>query len=425
MDLEDDGTSQVIATDGSCIQNGESRARAGAGVYYENDHRRNLSIRLSDELEQSNQTAEIVATLLATTTAESRTRITIETDSRTTMDSLTKWRQRHEDTGYIAQKNADLTRATIASMRQRGGHTLFRWVKGHNGHARNEEADKLAALGAMETTSTPIRRLFPDTLKVTGAKLQSMTQKLAYQAICARKTVANLDRIVSGVKEAFGLHVHDATVWNSFRTRHVSRLISQFLWMAVHDGYMIGSHWLRPKMPPDLQDRAVCAICGELETMTHITLECEATGRETIWKLLQEVWTHTGARWHEPCWGTTFGAACAVFRNADGAQSAALEQLWCILSTEALHLIWRLRCERVIQNEGRNFTESEVANRFYAAMDARLDLDRRTAAIAHGRKALRQKDVERIWLPVIGNDKELPPKWVVDSGILVGIKRGK
>ncbi len=362
-----------------------------------------------------------------------RTRVIQETDSQTTMHALTRWKRRHEDTGYICQKNADLTRTTLARLRARKAHTLFKWVKGHSGHLRNEAADKLAGEGARKEVGDAISLTIPEVLKVTGAKLQAITQKLAYKAIRTRKealtkerprAVANMDRIISGIQATFGLHLHDVSVWKSLRSKHVSRPAAQFMWMAIHDGYMIGTHWLRPSMAVDLQTRAVCAVCGECETMTHIILECDAVGQRTIWELLKKVWMLTETVWHEPCWGTTLGAACAVFKTADGTRKTATEQLWCILATEALHLIWKMRCERIIQNKGKQFSEREVTNRFYATMDSRLNLDRRTAARAKGKRALKPQDVERIWRPVLANRFDLPPRWVSNGGVLVGIERG-
>ncbi len=143
------------------------------------------------------------------------------------------------------------------------------------------------------------------------------------------------------------------------------------MWMALHDGYMLGTHWLRPNMSAELQLRATCAICGECETMTHVLLECRARGQEDVWRLLKDTWALTGTAWKEPCWGTTIGAACAVFKTPEGNRRPAIE-LWCILCTEALHLVWKLRCERVIQKDGAEFTLSEITNRYYATMDSRL-----------------------------------------------------
>ncbi|TFK78243.1 hypothetical protein K466DRAFT_615492 [Polyporus arcularius HHB13444] len=372
--------------------------------------------------------------LLASSAAAPYTRVTQVTDSQTTMDSLTRWKQRHEDTGYILQTNAALLQTTVAHLRARKGHTLFQWVKGHSGHPENEAADKLAALGAAKATGDQLQLSIPPLFRISGAKLQSMTQKLAYRAIRKRlearveprpRTVANLDRITSGIQAHFGVQLHDAAIWRSFRTKHVSRSASQFLWMATHDGYMIGSHWLRPNMSEELQRREQCSSCGERESMSHIAFECRAVGQELIWGLLKELWLLTEAGWMEPCWGTAFGAACAVFKTDTGRRRAATESLWCILCTEALHLIWKLRCERVIQREGEEFTVQYVTNRFFSTLESRLGLDRRTAVRARGKFSLTPSEVDRIWSPILNEGKDLPPGWVVNCGVLVGIKRGR
>ena len=159
--------------------------------------------------------------------------------------------------------------------------------------------------------------------------------------------------------------------------------------------------------------------------MTHILFECDARGQKTVWALTQKIWELTGIGWITPTWGSTVGAACAVFKDAKGARRTAREQLWCILCTEAVHLIWKMRCERVIQKEGAEFNENEVTNRFYATLNSRLVLDRRTAARALSKRALQPEEVDLIWSPVIENYTSLPHNWVVDSGVLVGIKRGR
>ncbi|TBU42488.1 hypothetical protein BD309DRAFT_896175, partial [Dichomitus squalens] len=55
----------TVATDGSCMNNGERNASAGAGVFVLENHPANISIRLPSNLEQSNQTGELVGTLMA------------------------------------------------------------------------------------------------------------------------------------------------------------------------------------------------------------------------------------------------------------------------------------------------------------------------------------------------------------------------
>ncbi|KAI0738789.1 hypothetical protein C8Q80DRAFT_1081185, partial [Daedaleopsis nitida] len=60
----------TIATDGSCIRNGEADTRAGAGTFVEDGHALNRAIRLPEHIEQSNQAGEAVAILLASQIAD-------------------------------------------------------------------------------------------------------------------------------------------------------------------------------------------------------------------------------------------------------------------------------------------------------------------------------------------------------------------
>ncbi|TBU36217.1 hypothetical protein BD309DRAFT_878747 [Dichomitus squalens] len=116
----------------------------------------------------------------------------------------------------------------------------------------------------------------------------------------------------------------------------------------------------------------------------HILFECQAEGRDTAWSLLKAVWCQTGLQWWEPNWGSIFGAACLQARDENGVRWPHREQRWAILASETAYFIWKLRCERVIRNEGRQFSKAEVTNRWYANMDRRLRLDcRSTAGVFH------------------------------------------
>ncbi|KAI0742776.1 hypothetical protein C8Q80DRAFT_1066416, partial [Daedaleopsis nitida] len=64
-----DGGRLTMATDGSCLENGQASARAGAGIYIENGHELNRAVKLPAHMAQSNQTGEIVAALIASTIA--------------------------------------------------------------------------------------------------------------------------------------------------------------------------------------------------------------------------------------------------------------------------------------------------------------------------------------------------------------------
>ncbi|KAH9858143.1 hypothetical protein C2E23DRAFT_718514 [Lenzites betulinus] len=351
------------------------------------------------------------------------------------MDAVTKYRNKYEDEGFIRSKNRSLTRALIGDALARKAHTAFVWVKGHKGHPGNEAADKLAAAGASRVSSDDVSLAFPPTYQLTGAKLSTITQSLAYRVAREKKTkqvhprlstVRRMEQIIADLTDDFGVHVTPARVWRSLRDDGVTKEARQWLWMGIHDGYMIGSKWLRPNMSEELQQRAICLPCQQTETMEHILFTCTACGRELIWSLLRELWQAAGGPLCTPSWGSIFGAPCVELRTGEGVRSHVLERRWTVLAVESARLIWKLRCERVIARDGRSFEDREVSNRWYAELERRLALERRVVALLTGkRKARRAARVDAIWRPLVKSSSDLPLSWVNDSGVLVGIKRGR
>ena len=218
----------------------------------------------------------------------------------------------------------------------------------------------------------------------------------------------------------------DEKIWKAIRSKILQLECRYFLWMLAHDAYQVGNKWLREKAPEDIKRRAYCQVCdGAVETLHHILFDCECTERELIWELTEKLWLETGERWHTPSLGIVVGAACASFPTSEGAPKPARERLWTILIAESAHLIWKLRCERVIKREGLAFNEAEVRTRWKAIIELRLDMDRRlTSRRRYGHQALSASLVEGTWTPVLRDRESLPTKWVTDIGVLVGIQGG-
>ena len=115
--------------------------------------------------------------LLATKSAAENMLLIQEPDSETVMKSVMTWRKKHEDAGYILQKNTPETRALVLALHERKAATLFRWVKGHDGHEGNGMADRLAGEGAQKTEADNIDTLIPQHWRISSCKLSSITQK--------------------------------------------------------------------------------------------------------------------------------------------------------------------------------------------------------------------------------------------------------
>ncbi|KAI0737441.1 hypothetical protein C8Q80DRAFT_1222881 [Daedaleopsis nitida] len=349
------------------------------------------------------------------------------------MDSLTKWVRDHEDEGYALQQNSSLLRALVATLRGRKARTYFRWIKGHDGHPRNEGADRLAGEGARKDDTDEVNCNIRASLSVSGCRLSKISQKLAYRIIRERKerrtkprrsTSANVAKVIDGIRTCFGVELCEAQLWKSIRKRkELSRECRQFMWMVLHDGYMVGNKWMRDDMSDELRQRAVCKRCDETETMEHILFDCAAVGRGTVWELLEETWSLTKKQWTDPCWGNTLGAGCTVLLTSRGKRDTVSEALWMTLASESLYLIWKLRCERVIQNDGEELSIRAVENRWYSTMDQRLDLDRKVAALSKRKKNKRQEMVERTWEPILMGSEGQVPERAINMGVLVGIKR--
>jgi hypothetical protein len=107
---------ETVATDGSCFKNGCDDANAGAGIFYEEEDPRNQAIRLPETLEQSNQSAEMVALKEAVQNANADADLRIESDSKYVINAVTKNRQKMEDQGYIGVANKRLAQATVVTL---------------------------------------------------------------------------------------------------------------------------------------------------------------------------------------------------------------------------------------------------------------------------------------------------------------------
>lgn len=99
------------------------------------------------------------------------------------------------------------------------------------------------------------------------------------------------------------------------------------------------------------------------------------------------------------------------------------ESLWTICWSESAYLVWKLRCERVIQNDGKEFTVQEVVGRWKALMNRRFTTDRRTAGMRMGQKHASPEMVYDIWRPIL-EEKDLPAGWITNNEVLVGIGVG-
>lgn len=117
---------------------------------------RNVSEALKGS-KQTNQRAELTAISRALDIAPRHRDVTIYTDSKYAISSVTEWYRNWEKNGYINSsrkpvENKDIVidiREKIEEREALKKKTLFVWVKGHANNPGNIEADKLAVQGSL------------------------------------------------------------------------------------------------------------------------------------------------------------------------------------------------------------------------------------------------------------------------------------
>jgi hypothetical protein len=235
------------------------------------------------------------------------------------------------------------------------------------------------------------------------------------------RTIANLERAKAEAEDNFGFIPTEAKIWRSLKNKDLSVQQKYFQWMLTHDAYIVGTHWLRESNSPEKKERAECHSCGTIETMEHILSQCEAPGQKEIWKLAKELWLKRNPDWAWPGIGTIISAGLAVFKDDQGKIKPGDARLYRILMAESAYLIWKLRCERVIQNNGNFATQQEIHDRWVKTMNARLRLDCNMTDRRYERKALPVKTVLRTWKGVLKDEDRLPVDWTRSAEVLVGM----
>lgn len=283
-----------------------------------------------------------------------------------------------------------------------------------------------ANVGCTKPTQNIIDTSVSRQLLLPGAKLQAMTQSLAYKILRRRKmsqskyqqmlkrraTTRNMELAKGATSDEEGNAPPSEAIWRSIRHKDIPRNIRFFLWMLIHDGYKVGSHW---EHIAGFEDRADCPTCGVSETTEHILTKCDAPGESQIWELASELWTKKTGEELKPAMGEIM--ACGAMHKSDQGTT----RLYRILVAESAYLIWCLRNERVIQEQGAASIQ-EIKNRWCKIVNDRLLFDcLLTNKDRYGRKALEKSLVLSTWRKTLKNEDRLLGDWTKETGVSVGV----
>ncbi|KAJ3720683.1 hypothetical protein C8R42DRAFT_582956, partial [Lentinula raphanica] len=82
----------------------------------------------------------------------------------------------------------------------------------------------------------------------------------------------------------------------------------------------------------------------------HILLEYTCPGQQTVWTLAKELLAHQKSSWIHPSLGSILACGAVTIRDENGKCMPGESRLLRIPVSESVHLIWKLRNERVIND---------------------------------------------------------------------------
>jgi len=380
----------------------------------------------------SNERGAISGLLSALRTVATDASLVIALENRAVVAQFTKRLSDNVASGWLATGTlAPIYRAAAAALTRRSLGTQFVPFRTHALHVEAlSQANAARSLPPRETVATT-----HTSLALRGRPLATLTQGsaqltlIASQKVPERKsTVTNIGLAIQAAGDAAGVWPTPARVWSSIRSRDIHRPTREFLWKLIHGAYKVGAFWLHVQ---DHEDKARCTTCGgTIESMQHILVECTAPGQKLIWELTAELSGRAGTAWKIPTLGSimssslTGAAASAAQRRDFGAQRRQR-----ILISEAAFLIWRLRCERVIQHENdpaKFATDQEIVRRWRATIQRRIRLDLQfTNRRRFGPRTLSLASMRATWEPILHPGSDPPPdNWWGGTGFLVRIWDG-
>ncbi|KAF6760827.1 hypothetical protein DFP72DRAFT_804645 [Ephemerocybe angulata] len=406
----------------------------------------NLALRVPSAIPQTNNTAEALAVLAAIRAVSPDTPLVIKSDSQITINAITKSALNIEDSNWAETQNRKLIEPIIALVRSREAPTVIEKVKAHCGIHGNEEADRLADIGANAPPTDETVDLTIDPMhQVQGMKLRSATQGRIYRELRRistektkprRQTTMHLDVARHEIEQRTGIRPTDKAIWTSLRKGDITnKKATQLIWRLMHHGFAMGEYWVGKKK---VEHRARCRHCDTIETPDHIFTECRFSGQNAVWKTVAKLMDEKNIPWVRPTLGTVLG--CGISKIKDeitGKPRPAADRFYTKIVSEALLFIWKIRCEWRMQ-KGEEIEEAHTDNEILKRWVATLNRIIRFDIISSHYKPKKNKNKKKLKLPtedlvintwwdVVDNNADL--EWEVRKksrrrrqGVLVGIR---
>lgn len=382
------------------------------------------------ETENAKELGQIIATIKATDSTPGDAPLHLIYRSKYMPTALSSKLQQWEDIGWLDVPHAEYLRTLISKLRKRCAVTTVKTAnETKEWESLNAAKDQIQTWTPDNIEQTEKIKAHPTTeFNITGARMSTLTQAIAYKMIRKCKPIPNRERTRKNIENTLK-HINtgqekditESTIWRGLQHQDFSRKIADFLWKCAHGAQKCGEYW---ENIPGYEDRKTCAKCDKTDSMSHILTECDTRGQKIIWNLARQIWNKKNLPWPQITLEEILAAGCKTWREPGKKRKREADtRFWRILISESAHLIWRLRCERVINHEDEenwDHSEQEITNRWLTAMNNRLHLDQTSARRKFQGQGPTPETVENTWEKTLENESSLPKRWT-RRRVLVGM----
>ena len=316
-------------------------------------------------------------------------RLKIKTDDKKMVNWLGSKLNKAEDEGWLNIRNERMWKMVLRKLRKRGNETKIKIINQESRKKEKINRMKEKLINEEDLGYVEIKIGRENAFNKSGAKLWSMTQKMAYELIVKEKselpggtrTEINLMKIEESMRER-GKRISREEIWKGLEKVY-SPQIADFMWKMIHGRIKCGPFF---RFIPNWQEKEFCT-CGASETIEHILLGCKDSGQVELWELVKGKWKQeTGNEMNGINIGIIMGVGGMEIEKAQKLQQRPARDLFRKLIWLTTWVIWKERNDRIF-NE-KEISPKRLKKKWLKEMrkEIRIDLWEKTEAKAKKKK---------------------------------------
>ncbi|KAF9521274.1 hypothetical protein CPB83DRAFT_865575 [Crepidotus variabilis] len=339
----------ITAAENHKYENG----RTWMTIYYGEDDERNRNRKLGPG-HQSTERAYIVA-LQEVAQRHQLEDVEIRLTSKKIIQMINKGARKGEDDDWIGIEMHEDCKILLQILRNREAKMQVALITKRSHEIKLIKKIKKRLWESKETiTSQAVIRQTDTDYANTGAKLQTISQKTAYQLALKKnaknpineKTRRRLEVIKAEIETRSNVKPTDQMLFKKIKDVTPYR-ISDFLWKIIHGRIKCGAFF---RYIPEWSEKEFCK-CGETESISHILFNCETNHTRLIWigiaRLYKKV---TGQTMRTPSITTLAGIGCLKIQHR-GKERPEWTEIYKTLIITACWCIWKARNRRIFRDE--------------------------------------------------------------------------